>query len=571
MLVGLILLFATPAASKACLHADVWDGKTESYDLTGCTFLNVTATRASPSALSLALTVTGSEIESLRLAHNDFDAAAAQALADALSDHMSLKKLHISFQNLGGEGAAAIARALRTNEVLTDLTITRCNIRNEGAAAVSELLRGNTVIQSLDVEMNDIATSGMAALGGALQENDVLRSLSIGLNPIFPAGAAQIAKALRRNSGLRTLNLRYSGIQDGGTVALASALQENRALRDLDLWYNVVGDAGAAAIGHMLKANGVLTRINLWDNNISDAGVLSIVKGITAGNAKLEAIHLGRNEEITDGSAVHFQRLMYDNEDLTFIDFGVGNTGVGSVFDEPLMKAGKCNRELHKLLDEVRQKPFDSDEKNEKARIILRDDAAKCRGEVLAAMPMRISVKDMLRQQGIDPVERRRKAEEEAKKLSEAIKELEKLPQEQQDEAWRIIREAREKHLNKTRDEQKAKAEAEPEAQQVNVNLQQSPHFERLHKLKAEAAEADDAAAKATGAERDTLAEKAATLAERVQSLEAAPKKAVEAADAQTKSAPTPRDAPKKHRATREQQMKRRRERAQYQAEKEEL
>lgn len=475
----LFLVASAPSVArtvhKNCTWFDTWDNETSSFDLSGCIGFNATGIVVNVTALSLALRTTGAEMMSLRLVSNGIDEDGAQTLADALESHTSITNLHMHMNDLSSTGATAIARALHDNVALTRLTLSRCNIRDLGAVAVSEMLRINGVITSVDLEYNDIATPGIAAISGALQENNVLQSLKIGINPIFPAGAAQLAKALRKNTALKELNVRYSGVQDGGMVALSQALQENRVLRDLDVWFNAIGDPGVAAIGHALKANDALTRLNLWDNNISDVGIESLAAGLLAGNSQLESLHLGRNEEVGDASVVHLQRVMYENEALTFIDFGVGNTQVGPTFEAPLMKACRCN----KLLQEDMKTLWADYGKLESSRTA----AAQCRKEALAKVPMRVSIKEMLKSQGLDPATRKANLKKQADEMDRLVKEYQKLPPDQQAELKRMLREVQEKN------KRKANETGQPRQEEVKVKVN-SPHQEHLNKLKK--AKADD-------------------------------------------------------------------------------
>ena len=433
LLRALLLASAAPNAAvgdtyKNCTSADVWAKETQSFDLSGCAHLNLTAFTVDAEAFALALSVTGNSLESLRLVNNGIRADGASKLADALADHASLTKIHLDLNNISS-GADSIARALYGNTVLKDLTISRADIRNPGAVAISEMLRNNGAISRLNLEMNDISIPGLAALGGALQENTALRSLHIGINPVFENGAAQLAKALKKNTALQELNLRYSGIQDGGAVALAGALQQNRVLRDLDVWYNVIGDAGAASLGHMLKLNKGLVRLNMWHNNLTDTGVQSLARGL-AKNRHLQSLHLGRNELLTDASAVHMQKTLSVNEKLSFLDFGVGHTQIDAQFETPLTVACDCNRQLGAATRGLA---------NGDAKIAtLRRETAECRTLALKQMPLRVSIKEMMRKQGIDPEAKKKEAAERRKDLEKLKKDMETLTPEMQQEVRRI-------------------------------------------------------------------------------------------------------------------------------------
>ena len=508
---------AVRSVYKNCTHDDVYDTPTASYDLTGCANLNATGVMVDTVALARALQDSGAELESLRLVGNQLEPEEVATIADALGEHAALTNLHIGLNNVSTVGAEALGSALTNNTVVKKLSLSRTDMRNAGALAMSEMLRRNSALQDVNLEMNDITTAGISAISGALMENTVLHTLHIGLNPIFPAGASQIAKALRKNHALRVLNLRYGGLQDGGTVAIASALQENHHLRELDLWFNTVGDAGAAALGHMLKLNKGLTRLNLWDNQLSDVSIGSLAEGL-AENRMCQQLHIGRNENITDGAAVHLQKALYVNEGLLFIDFGTGNTQVGEQFEKPLLKACKCNQQMRKAASEALVE-------DEQAIERIRAVAAQCRNDALQKVPMRISIKDMMRAQGIDPEERRKQAIEAAKNLDKLQKEMEKLSPEDRKEVQRLFNERK-----KMREEKMQGAQREA---RVPIN---SPHLQHQRRLEEQRmqqqkgavdAEVDQAFGKANG------------------------------------DAPSPPPTKKKYRATREQQERNKKKREQ--------
>lgn len=513
-------------AAEHCAPDETWREETLSYDLSGCSIFNATSVPVNMSALVLALDTT-EDLTTLRLVNNRLGPDEFGVLAGALADHVSLTHLQINQNIVAENGAAALAAALSDNTVLTHLKLIQCDLRNEGAIAIGELLRNNSALVDVNIEFNDIATAGMTAIGGALQENNVLRSLNLGVNPIFPAGAVKLANGLRRNTALEVLNVRYCGIQDNGMVAIANALGENRVLRDLDVWYNAIGDTGVAAMGHTLKENAVLKRLNFWHNNITDLGVAELATGLGMGNARLESLHLGRNGQIGDASAVSLQRVMYSDESLKFIDFGQGGTGVGETFEKPLMQACKCNERLQVELKETPTGGF-ADES--------RSWAADCRSKALAQVPMRVSIKEMMKAQGFDRDKFRKEQQDTLDNVKRLRAEIDKLPAEQRDLVLKKINEAREKQKK-----EQGLGGAEKQDREVKLPVN-SPHAEHLEKKKKKEKEMEK---EDVGPLEDGTSEPKGKTGK--ESLE-----------------------PKKHRATREQQEARRRKREQVNA-KEEL
>merc|ERR1719198_1748991 len=111
---------------------------------------------------------------------------------------------------------------------------------------------------------------------------------------------------------------------------------------------------------------------------------------------------------------------------------------------------------------------------------------------------MRISVKDMMRAQGIDPVARRQEAIEQAKKM-------EKLSPEERAEVKRLYKEYKEKMEKEMAKEEQ---QQQPREAKVPVNSQHLDHQERLKREQRGGGAAGGAAAKPSAAKSDAQGEK---------------------------------------------------------------
>ena len=132
------------------------------------------------------------------------------------------------------------------------------------------------------------------------------------------------------------------------------------------------------------------------------------------------------------------------------LDFGRGNNEVTFTFQNPLEAACSCNR---------------------------RKAGKKCRLEALHKVPMRVSVKDMMRQQGIDPEKRRADAIKQAKELAEIEA---KMTPEQLDEVRRL---QREQHERKRQEVEKARKEMEKERKKAQQEATKEATKEANRKL----------------------------------------------------------------------------------------
>ena len=396
------------------MHKDVYNKESGDYDLNNCKALRVDRTKLDVDALALALALSGYSLEQLVLERVELDADGARTLAGAIEKHDHLRTLIINNNNISAAGTAAITEALHENSVLSRLFIGRADMRDGGASAVAELLRRNAAIKELELVQNDIGPPGMEDLSSALQENSALELIDLSVNPLFPASGEHLAGAITKNSGLKKLVLKFCGLHEG-VRPMALAMEHNSALEHLDLWGNFVNDSQASSLGQALRDNHHLKMLTLWNNDITDDGVTMLATGLRLGAEKsqLEILQLGQNENITDGAIVALSKAVRHHSKITQIDFGQ-NKELSDQFVNPLGDALKCNHE-HKDDPAV---------------------ASECRENALRPMPMRLSVKDMLRSRGIDVEARRAENIRRAKAMADVQK---KLSPEQAAEMKKIV------------------------------------------------------------------------------------------------------------------------------------
>ena len=81
-------------------------------------------------------------------------------------------------------GAAALADALTNNVTLKELLI-GCNlIGDDGVVLLADALVRNTALTSINLSMNDICDDGASALAAALVQNATLTELALPMNNI---------------------------------------------------------------------------------------------------------------------------------------------------------------------------------------------------------------------------------------------------------------------------------------------------------------------------------------------------------------------------------------------------
>ncbi len=148
-----------------------------------------------------------------------------------------------------------------------------------GANEVRELfeaLKKNIALKRLDLSYNNIGDEGARLLAEALKTNTALISFNLDGNEIGPESARLLAVALEKNTALISLNLRFNNIGAEGAERLAAALEKNTALEALDLRNNNIGAEGAEHLIKLLERSPFLQEVNLSNNSVSQQQLLEI-------------------------------------------------------------------------------------------------------------------------------------------------------------------------------------------------------------------------------------------------------------------------------------------------------
>jgi len=198
-----MLLVARCTARDCTLSGVVEGGSAWSFNLAGCSFVDLSASNLPEDGLLALAEVlnTNTELTSLSLRHNSMSDNGVRALADALKINTALTVLLLGFNSIGNEGARALAGALEVNSALT----------------------------LLDLDSNAIGAEGASALAEALKANSALVVLTLGSNPLDGESrrAVETVLAVRPEERMQ----RYAG---GGARGMASLHEEVRRRSMLD-------------------------------------------------------------------------------------------------------------------------------------------------------------------------------------------------------------------------------------------------------------------------------------------------------------------------------------------------
>ena len=185
------------------------------------------------------------------------DTESIQAIAKALENNTTLKKLYLGNNALDIASLEALAHALRHNTTLTNLHFGNNNIPHEGLWALVNALKSNLTLTTLSFRGVRLSYHHRLALCELLKNNTALTELDLSKCGLY--GVRDIFEALAVNTSLKWLNLSENSLHygDAETLALANALKRNTSLLYLNLSCNSLllrpGSAGEKALDEALE------------------------------------------------------------------------------------------------------------------------------------------------------------------------------------------------------------------------------------------------------------------------------------------------------------------------------
>jgi hypothetical protein len=198
---------------------------------------------------------------SVNILFNNIGIEQAQALADVLKEHATLKslcgnkgnetELDMSGkpnQRLGAEGAIMLAPEIADNGALTSLNMSANGPKGaEAGKALGDAVAANTSLKELDIsggqydsQMCDAEFVKTFSVG--LRDNRALAYFNISKNGLSVAGAKVLGEALRGNQVMTEINIssnylgkasRYGDTDISGVVVFAGAIPDMGALSKL--------------------------------------------------------------------------------------------------------------------------------------------------------------------------------------------------------------------------------------------------------------------------------------------------------------------------------------------------
>ncbi|KAG0049913.1 Leucine-rich repeat-containing protein 34 [Gryganskiella cystojenkinii] len=290
-------------------------------------------------------------LQKIDLCLNSFNRDGTQAVADLLSgqdqllegDHLGLREIDLSDNDITEEGGIAIGRALATNKVLQRLRMSSCmdpplpvEEDDEDKIPLDDEIQSLNKVLSKDQEA-DIVSDGDAVVGAiaeSLKVNSTLQEIWMDFCNISSIGANRLAQALRQNKGLLTLRMRNNRVGNRGARAIGAALtpasgsaghdgennsseksliRHNTTLINLELGSNKIGVLG----WHGLVGASSLESLGLYENqvNVLHEALESHLHNAGESSSSIPAL----SATIPNGTSSSHQIL----ESLVHLDIGV--------------------------------------------------------------------------------------------------------------------------------------------------------------------------------------------------------------------------------------------------------
>ncbi|XP_062394323.1 protein NLRC5-like [Sardina pilchardus] len=304
--------------------------------------------------LSVGLTGSTCQLETLRLADCNLSEWSCSTLADVLQSPNSLIELDLSHNDLKGCGVPFLSKGLCSpHSKLQTLRLCKCGISDDGYVCLALALMLNpTCVKELDMSNNNpgesaqkllsdtledphckvealqlnqchLSKASCVMIASVLQRTTTLRELDMSDNKLGDEGLQELCLGLRDpKCQLETLRLSNCGISDEGYVCLALTLMLNPScMEELDVSNNHPGESAqkllsatledphrkvealqfadykltfksCEIVASVLRSPNSLLELDLSNNDLGDSGVELFSKGLSSSNCKLQTLRL---------------------------------------------------------------------------------------------------------------------------------------------------------------------------------------------------------------------------------------------------------------------------------------
>ena len=180
-------------------------------------------------------------------------------------------------KRLDHQDTSVLCQALQGNSFVTCLDLGYNVIGDEGAKLIGNFLKDPKVfLKKLVLSYNDIGHDGCQDIAVGLQMNETLRSLALDGNKVGRAGGLAIAGALQVNYTLEELDMNNTDMNNQALVAFTTVLKANGTLKKIDLSRPLIEseqEETTVHFGRMLEVNSRLEELHLSKHVMKNFGV----------------------------------------------------------------------------------------------------------------------------------------------------------------------------------------------------------------------------------------------------------------------------------------------------------
>ncbi|XP_067834881.1 ribonuclease inhibitor-like, partial [Heptranchias perlo] len=244
------------------------------------------------------------KIQVLKLESNNLTAGCCEGLASALSQHWTVRDLHLNFNTFQDSGLESLlGKMVNPACHLHTLRLSDTNLTSRSGSALADALRSNPDLNWLDISNNDLGNDGAEMVFKALAEPKCqIEKLWLQSTSLTWASCEALANFLRVTHTLTMLFLKDNKIGDQGVKIFSSALKESYCqLQALRLDGTGLTDDCMEDLTAALSTKQSLTELTLPYNSISDASINALSQFITS-SPNLREIRLRANKFTSEGN-----------------------------------------------------------------------------------------------------------------------------------------------------------------------------------------------------------------------------------------------------------------------------
>ncbi|MBK4735606.1 leucine-rich repeat domain-containing protein [Noviherbaspirillum pedocola] len=204
---------------------------------------------------------------SLPLMPNDAD---MMALAQALANNRSVKKLEVCPYKCVDKGMVAIAELLKKNENIENLYLSELNCAAEGCLGIASAISASRTITTLALSFRNGDGPNRHALYKACGQSQSVRSLDLNDRQMTTESSNALATSLEENPRILDLCLRFSALMRGDHSRLMAAIGRHQGLQTLYLSDSFFYDAAVTLMNH-LQSNKTLKYLYISESCPQDA------------------------------------------------------------------------------------------------------------------------------------------------------------------------------------------------------------------------------------------------------------------------------------------------------------